>query len=243
VYDFVLALRAIAITASLPFTVVSQMEKFVDGYMQATPEPMGKKIATVIAGRLVRELDVADPDLRNQIAVKCLEIGASTHALRTNISPFSADDIWRRYSNEKGFQLALTESQRLGFVATYNAYESLLLRCLATALRRPSIRKGSDKKFETHFVSAFGETALENCWGNSEIQLLRAARHSLAHAGGRETNDLKRLKHPFTVKTETIQIAPGHLQFAIQLVEQGSECLVRAALSHTSFAAKSAPHV
>jgi len=238
VYDFVLALRAVGITASLPFTVVSQMNKFVDAYMRATPEPVGKKIAGAITARLVREVGIDDPDLRNRIAAKCLEIGASAHHLRTNFSPFSADDIWNMYRNEKGFQIALTESQRIGFVATYNAYESFLIRCLAIALARPTLRKGSDDKFQESFHSAFGKDACRFCWEDTEIQLFRAARHALAHAGGRETKELIRLGHPFSVKTDTIQIAPGHLQYAINLVEQKSEHLVANALSHPAFGEK-----
>jgi hypothetical protein len=235
VYDFVLALRAVGITASLPFTVVSQMNKFVDAYMRATPEPVGKKIAGAITARLVREVGIEDSDLRSRIAAKCLEIGTSAHYLRTNFSPYSVDDIWNMYRNEKGFQIALTESQRIGFVATYNAYESFLVRCLAIALGRPSLRKGSDDKFQQSFHSAFGTAACDFCWEDAEIQLFRAARHAFAHAGGRETKELKRLDHPFTVTTGTIQIAPGHLQYAINLVEQKSEHLVAEALSHPEF--------
>jgi hypothetical protein len=92
--DFVMWLRSISITSSLPYQVVSQLDNFVDGYLKNDDEkPLVEKTAKAITSQLARSLSVG-PDLREQIAVECLRIGARVDLTRIP-PPFSIEDMWR----------------------------------------------------------------------------------------------------------------------------------------------------
>jgi hypothetical protein len=232
VSDFLMWFQSISITSGLPFTVVSQLDTFVDGFLKNDDEkPLVEKTAKAITSRLARSLNV-DPETRAQIAVECLRIGATVDISRVP-PPFSIEDIWQSYLEHKGFQLALWESQRSGLVNVYNCYESFLMRCMATAVRQRSY--SIKRQFPVDFAREFGQPICDDCWSDPQIQILRYARNAIVHEGGRETDQIKRLGHKVLVYKGYLQVYPDDLKAAFRLVEKCVDKIVAAAVQHRSF--------
>ena len=177
------------------------------------------KTARFISVRLVGRLNIQDAALRENMLAECLQLSKEMDAVR-NVPGFSADQIWKSYTEAIGFRLALSASQSLGIAAAYNTYENFLVRCVSAALGMPSYRKRSDEKFVEKLTEAFGPAIADECFTTENVQLFRLLRHAIAHNGGRETPDLAKLGHPFEVTDKYLQIMPQHLMVSLRIVER-----------------------
>ncbi len=76
----------------------------------------------------------------------------------------------------------------------------------------------TDKSFKSDFRAAFGDL-IEDAWFASEIHVARLIRHSLMHAGGRVTDDLRKCKIPVVVQDEGLNIFPEHILNLYQVLK------------------------
>ena len=231
VCDFVLAMRSVGIVASLPYTIVSQMENFVVGYCKGVEPPPTAKVVNAFCDRLSRSVDL-EPLVRQRISAACLEIRAQFDAMPIP-PPFSIDNIWEEYLDEKGFRISLWESQRAGLVAVYNYYESFLTRCMAIAVRQR--RYALRKKFRDDFAREFGQAIANECWNDPDVQVLRLTRNAIVHEGGRDSQALRDLGCQYRVQDGVFHIYPEDLKAAIRLVERCALRLAAVAAKHPSF--------
>ena len=67
-------LGLIELTSSMPNTLISQLERFVNGYMQESGESAAEKTASFISVRLVGRLNIQDAALREYMLAECLQL-------------------------------------------------------------------------------------------------------------------------------------------------------------------------
>ena len=70
------------------------------------------------------------------------------------LAEFTPNKTWSEYKSQEDFMLAVWGSQRISFVAIYNAYETFAGGCLKAA--NPEFRPLKDK-FDPAFEKAFGK--------------------------------------------------------------------------------------
>src|SRR5262245_23849434 len=134
------------------------------------------------------------------------------------------------------FYLGLWGSQRIAYVAIYNAYDNFISHLVRSALNLARCRASEDG-FKKRLVEAFGEPLKDKCWTDHRLNIARAARHSLSHAGGRVTKELGDLrpKHDFVVVDDRIQITPDKTRELFRLLTECVYALAEKAVTILQF--------
>lgn len=187
--------------ARIPAAYVSSLRSFAESFIRE----YGQKFEhldialQIFASRLPPF--VQTPLLLTTLANEFCQTAKQVRLINQQQCPtYSDEDLWNELvgikddelieSNDANtFRIALASSQRVSFVAFYNAYEHFLLNCVLDANHLASGRSGG-KEFKKNLTKAFGDELKTTCWTDPELNIFRLVRHSLTHAGGRITKDL-----------------------------------------------------
>lgn len=230
-YSFVAELRAICMSASLPFTLVKHVVRFYDGYVRGSKDRDLPKAVRLTASRLVRALEEADGEdtltagQRKLLGSEVLRVeGQLKTAEDADYSEQLGDAMWDRYLEDKGFQLGAWGSQRLAYVGVYNAYDSFV----TAGLKSISGQQRVDRNKERAIAEYFGERAIEKCWRHHDLQVGRLVRHAISHAEGRETQQLLACGHNIrtTGSDRVLSVFPEDIRCLLRRVESASKFLV-----------------
>jgi hypothetical protein len=75
----------------------------------------------------------------------------------------------------------------------------------------------------------FGPQIADDCLNSSDVKIARLVRNSLAHNGGKETDDLKKVKHGILVEDDVFQImAPDTRRLFYVLKERAYKLVEKA---------------
>jgi hypothetical protein len=239
-FDFVAAMRGTAHVARVPFVMLEQLRHFHDGYVRhrTTKSPVEQVARAFVLGAAQRMRSLTPPQLTELHGV-LLELG---HGIRIiDDSPaldFPEAEAWQGMLKTGEFRIYLRECQRTCYVALYNAYESFVTGCIRLTPGRDRFRKRSAKKFEQALRDSFDASILNECWANAEIQHAGSLRHSLSHAAGRETHDLKGSPR---LKAGRVQVTVSHVRDLLRVIETKSLILAEAAAVVVSRSTTSAP--
>jgi hypothetical protein len=237
--DLVLAWRAIAYTASMPVTAIKAMQAATLGYAKyVSPDGSIISFAESILAKVSRKIPelVEDRDLRSRLMSEFAIVADEFRARRSTITPeMPIEPLWQEFLEQDAFRLSVWASQRIAYVAFYNAYESFLVNCAKRALGVTQLRV-SEKPFLSALRNAFGSDLSGVCWTNHEIHISREVRHSLSHAGGRETEKLKKQKHGIKLVDDVLQIFPDDNHNLLRRLRAGIDALISAAVAHPRFA-------
>ena len=228
--------KAAAYTASMPVELLRHVKAFHDNFVNTGElNTHLLQLAFGIPGELVKELPelTGDPELLRKLQTKVMGIGARIHEARTAAKvEFPLDQLWNDYLKESVFQLSLWGSLRICYVAIYSAYDNFLARMVGVVLGQ---RVRTNQDFVKHLRNAFGEAICDRCWTQTPVLIARLARHSLAHAGGRVTDELRNLKHGFEVRDDRIQIVPRNVKALWALLKKNVTEVVEAAVAMDRF--------
>ncbi|WP_372721646.1 hypothetical protein [Novipirellula sp.] len=119
------------------------------------------------------------------------------------------ENIWQQYLSLHPFHVGLHGTMRLVYLAVYGAYENFLVRSLSIAHNGKPIRVTSSD-FKKDFRDKLG-VLIDDAWFAEDIRIARLVRHSLMHAGGRVTDDLRRCKIPLVVHNDFLNVFPEHV--------------------------------
>ena len=239
VLDLVLDWRTTSYTAAMPAIAVRAVQQSLVGYAGCkVPERGVRGLAAEMLRRLARRV----PELtknrglrsRTRQAVEGIaaEVSWQTAGIETEVP---IDPLWKGFLDAPAFKMSLWSSQRVAFVAFYNAYESFLIRCLKHALAVDRLRT-SDKEFKAALKSAVGADLTDVCWAGADLNLARTVRHALSHNGGRETEDLKRLgRHGFVILGGVLQIVPEDNHKLVGRLRRAADAITVAASRHEAF--------
>lgn len=240
IFDLVMDWRAAAYTASLPVCVVDHVKAYHDGFVNGD-EPntnllrLARHLPAILAERLPET--TCDPSLLRRIRDEIVRIGAAMEdAYQEAKQDFPLQHAWQTYLQHHVYQLSLWGSQRICYVSIYNAYESFVCRCVAIALKVSGCRSSNKEKFKKLIIEAFGEPTYNNCWMNEDLKIVRAVRHSLSHAGGALTDELRGVKHGFVVLDGRLQVTPEKTKALFSLLKQAATALAEDAAKIPTFA-------
>ncbi|HEY3966238.1 MAG TPA: hypothetical protein VGM05_16885 [Planctomycetaceae bacterium] len=240
--------RAVAYTASMPSAFVRSVQGAVLSYARhktsdASIASFGGHVLSRVADELRDEVSLSRK-LRRTIAGRISVIAKEFREQAAKIEPqMSIEEVWQEFFRKDkagdGFAQSIWGSQRVSYVAFYNEYEAFLIQCAKVVLGKSSLRitdKSGKKEFYDALRSKFGTDLFDVCWGHSEINIARLVRHALSHAGGQETDDLKKLNHGFMLADGKIQIGPQHVHRMLRHLLAGVTALVAAAAVLPAFA-------
>lgn len=230
-------LRAITVTASLPFTVVSHIVEFYRSFIQGSRDLEAGRLVRATAARLTAALlDRTDEhqltsEQKKTIQSEVLRIeNEVSFAESVDFSEELGNKFWQKYMDDKGFKHGVWGSQRYAYVSVYNAYDSFLTASIKAEGNLASYRKGTKEGLKKYFSDSVAET----CWEEYQINLGRLVRHAISHAEGKQTADLERLspKHDIVLTDEDkiLNVIPKDLKRLLRSLEVASLFLIESKL-------------
>lgn len=207
--------RGAAYAVSFPTVMVEHFRSFAEGYVnESSPSTGILRFSEVVLTKLSRELPdlSAHPQLKRDLHKRIVCLSAEILDAHSQVKlEFPSEQIWEQYLGDHVYQITIWSLLRICYVAVYNAYDNFIHRCTSTAHTSEDVRT-SNNDFKRKLCDAFGPAVTQQCWTNAAIRRARRTRHALAHAGGRETDDLRRESHNFAVHDGVIHIMPEDIK-------------------------------
>lgn len=237
-FDLALSWRTTAYTASMPSMLIKTVQGTSLGRSRAENSDFniiqfGENILAKVS-RSIPEL-VDDRGLRSRLMAELAKAADDFRAMRGQVEPHvPMGPIWDEFLGVDVFGMCVWSSQRLSFVAFFNAYESFLVQCVRYALDVPRLR-ATDDAFKRALREEFSQDISYPCWTHAEVNNFRLLRHALSHAAGRETEDLKKQRHGVTIESGMLQIDAGDNHRLVRRLREGVDALVAVASQHPRF--------
>jgi hypothetical protein len=235
-FILLMELRGIAYNASLPYLMPTMLETFYAGYVQSiNPRSTLLEFASAIVKRLSSEIPQLTKSNRLSRKVKDRLIVMSQDYLDIDKKvPIIIDSygIWDNLLKmpKPIFGYALWSNQRVSYLSGYSAYDNFMAIVVKDALNLERCRT-TDRDFHNNVKEAFGIKAAELAWTGDEITTLREIRNSLAHAGGKITDNLKKRNHECRLENDIIQITPKDIKQLFSAITSAVEAIVNHSIS------------
>ena len=243
--DLALSWRSVTYTAQMPAASIRAMHaaavgrsKFVSqdssivAYSDGIICKLSQRVPELVEysglrARLVAELATIAAEFRDRAA-----------AVKND---YPIEPIWAEFMTDPCFRINLWASQRVAYVAFYNAYEAFLVDCVKCATGASSMRTQADD-FKKGLRTGFAKDIAHSCWFHAEINVARLVRHALSHNGGRQTDDLKKQRHGIRLIDEELQITPEDNQRMLRRLRRAVEEVIAVTKDDARFLAAAARH-
>ena len=144
------------------------------------------------------------------------------------------ESAWKGLWGNSEFTSLLNGSQRMSFVALYNAYEAFVVRCVGIAKETNDYAKPHDGDFKRDIRGAFDDDVANACWANETRRHMANARHCLSHAAGKVTDKMKKAltsttAHDYVFEDNELQIMVPDVRKHLEFVRLSSLKLAKAA--------------
>lgn len=213
--DLGLSWRSASYTAQMPATSIKAMHAAAVGRASfVSPDSSIIAFSDKILAMLSRRLPevVENSKTRARIQAELVDITAEVRDRAAAAKDdFPIEPIWAEFMNDAAFRISLWSSQRIAYVAIYNAYEAFLVECLKVGKGLSRLRT-TEPVFKDALRNALSRDITGPCWSHHEINIPRLIRHALSHNGGRVTEDLKKHKHGVELVGDMLQIMPQDIQ-------------------------------
>jgi hypothetical protein len=239
--DLAVSWRSASYTAQMPATSIRAMHaaalgrsKFVSpdssivGYSDAILAQLSRRVPELVENRRLRST------LCEELVRIAAEFRDRAAAAKKD---YPVEPIWAEFMNDVAFRISLWASQRVAYVAFYNAYEAFLVDCLKVGTGRSQLRSTDKKVFNEVLRTGLSTDISGPCWHQHEINIARLVRHALSHNGGRETEDLKKHKHGVMVIGEQLQILPEDNHRMLRRLRSAVEEVIAVTASDSKFQA------
>jgi hypothetical protein len=206
-----LAWRTTGYVASTPSTMVKVCQSATLAYAKTkSPDASIVTWGDSVLGRLSQKVPelVDDRNLRARLMKEIVILTDDFREKRAIIEPeMPLEPMWQEFIGNASFAMTVWASQRIAFVAFYNAYEAFLVDSLKIVLGKPSLRV-ADSDFMDGLRTALGTDLIGQCWGHQGVSIGREGRHSLSHGSGKPTAKLQGLNHGIEIENGMLQIWP-----------------------------------
>lgn len=238
VFDLLLDWRSCCYTAAMPAIFAQSIQTYANSY---TNDPSNDRSVLAYSDTILKLMSRQVPelaensDLRARLASALVNTSADVRDAKDAVKiNFELEAAWGDYLGMAPFQMLIWSTQRLTYVAIFNAYDSFLQRCVKHASGRESLRT-TDRDFKKVLRECFDDDLATKCWTSSDFNIVRLVRHALSHAGGRETDALSKQKHGIVVQDGVLQIWPEHNKSLLEVLKKSVDAAVEQALSMTDF--------
>lgn len=99
------------------------------------------------------------------------------------------------------------------------------MRTYRAVIDQPDYRMFSAKQFGDDFAKAFTCELRDFCF-TGEVNVARLVRNAATHNSGRETEELRREKHPYRVEDGEIHIPPSNTKDLFDMLKERATRLV-----------------
>lgn len=239
--DLAMSWRSTSYTAQMPVTSIRAMHAAAIG-RGSFVSPDSSIIA--YSERIIGELTLRVPVLTENGALRAKLVGElATIAAEFRdraaavVDEYPIEPIWEQFMKVTAFGISLWASQRVAYVAFYNAYEAFIVGCLKVGTGLPSLRSTDKKTFNQALRTGLGNDVSNSCWSHHEINIARLVRHALSHNGGRETVDLNKQRHGIKLIGDELQIVPADNHRMLRRLRKAVEEVVAVTKDDTKFMA------
>jgi hypothetical protein len=227
--------KSAANTHLMPWLMIQSIKRFWEGHLRGQ-ESASEQAVTHLAQHVPAEMgDSLSHMKRKKLAEVMTQIGGRMKQVREQndeeINPQAVFDIFLSGPGGSELQLSIWGSQRITYGAVFHAYEDFVSRCVGLARNEPDYRAFKIKTLHSDARAAFGDTTANHCLTDSPVELARLVRNALAHQGGRETDELKKVAHGVTVVDGVLQVMPDDNRRLFDTLKDRVFKLTQAALS------------
>jgi hypothetical protein len=244
--DLGMSWRSASYTAQMPATSIRAMHAAAVGRSNfVSPDSSIVAYSERIIGQLcVRVSELAEnSSLRVRLVAELATIADEFRDRAAAVKgDYPLEPIWTQFMTDAAFQISLWSSQRVAYVAFYNAYETFIVDCLKVGTGLAQLRSTDKKVFNEALRTGLGpgKDISGKCWSHHEINISRLVRHALSHNGGRETEELKKQKHGVMLIGENLQIMPEDNHRMLRRLRKAVEEIIGVTSSDPKFLAPAA---
>ena len=243
VLDLGLSWRSASYTAQMPATSIKAMHAAALGRGKfVSPDSSIVSYSDKILSMLSQQVPdlVENRALRARIQSALVEVATQFRdQAAAVVDDFPIEPIWADFMNDWSFRLSLWSSQRIAFVAFYNAYEAFLVDCLKVGKGVSRLRTTEKPAFMDALRTALEMDIEGPCWSHHEINISRLVRHALSHNGGRVTEDLSKHRHGIELVDDMLQIMPKDIHRMICRLLVAVDKIIHATKNTEKFMASS----
>jgi hypothetical protein len=213
VFSLCMNWKSAANTHLMPWLMIENLKGFWQGVLR------GQESATEHAvAHLARHVPDAMGDSlshmkRKKLAEVMAEVGGRMKEFREQydeeIDPAALFETFLNGPGGSELHLSIWGSQRIVYGAVYHAYENFVSRCVGTARKESDYRSPNIKALHSDVRATFGDTTADYCLTDQPVDAARLVRNALAHHGGKETDQLKKVAHGVDVVDGVLQVMPA----------------------------------
>lgn len=239
VFDLTMSWKGSSNTFSMPLLMIQGSTSFWTAYSKShCDQSMVFAIIQTLGARLCREVEFTNMKQKEVKAAldRIVREAAQAEDIARDAFIFPTDQLWESYLTPKQpgsaeFHLILWTSQRLCFSSLIHAYESFVQDVLRVKDGKPDSWRPYFPELVSDMKRLLGDTIAAECLTHADIDSARRVRHSLAHNGGRETNDLKGKHRIRTCPDGRLLIWPEDNHKLFGLLKDRASKIIDAALS------------
>lgn len=236
--------RSASYTAQMPVTSIRVMHAAALGRNKfVSPDSSILAYSERIIGELARRIPelVENRKLRARMVSELATISAEFRDRVAAVKDeYPIEPIWAEFMNDLPFRISLWGSQRVAYVAFYNAYETFIVDCLKSGTGHSRLRSTDRKLFNDALRNALNKDISALCWSHDDINIARLVRHALCHNDGRETEELKKQRHGIKLIGEELQIVPEDNHRMLRRLRKAVEEVVAVTCNNPKFMAPAA---
>ncbi|MBL8822196.1 MAG: hypothetical protein JNJ77_06370 [Planctomycetia bacterium] len=144
---------------------------------------------------------------------------------RELINEVDESKLFSHFFCDTDFQIAIWSGQRQAYSSLYFGYEYFVLSMFLHVSGRTNYRM-TNSSLNADLRSTFSDNIATKCWINSRRSCAGFIRHALAHAGGTETDELKKIRHGISVLDGMLQVMPENNRNLYELLKSMADTLI-----------------
>jgi hypothetical protein len=229
--------KAAANTCVVPWLICTTVSGFSAGFVMGR-EPFAVELINACAKRIPDEMPSLSNMRRKELGRAVKKIGAELQDLlaqQAQERSVDANEMWAAFLGGEAraeFRLSIWGSQRISYGAIYHTYEDFVRECIGLAMGTSTYRpRGGTRRLVADAGQHFGSQIAGDCLNAPEMRIARLVRNSLAHNGGKETNELKKVKHGIVVEDDVLQIMAPDTRRLFHLLKERTYKLVEKAIT------------
>jgi hypothetical protein len=242
--DLGMSWRSASYTAQMPATSIKVMHAAAVGRGKfQSPDSSIVAYSDAILAKLSRRVPelVENGALRARIQAELVTVAAEFRDQAAAVKDdYPIEPIWADFMKDTAFRLSLWGSQRVAYVAFYNAYDSFLVDCLKVGKGTSRLRSADRDRFNDALRTGLSKDITVPCWSHHEINIPRLVRHALTHNGGRVTEPLKKQNHEVELVGDVLQIMPQDIHRMLRRLRKAVEEVIAVIKDDPKFKAPAA---
>lgn len=239
VFDLTMSWKGASNTFAMPLLMIEGSTSFWTAYSKGyCDQSMVFAIIQKLGERLCKEVEFTNMKQKEVKAALDRIVREAAHAeeVARDAFVFPTDELWYSYLTPKQpgsaeFHLILWTSQRLCFSSLIHAYEFFVQDVLRIKGGMPDSWRPHFEDLVSEMKQQLGDSIAHDCLTHPDINSAKLVRNSLAHNGGKETDNLKGEHEIRTCPDGRLLIWPENNRKLFELLKDRASKIIDAALN------------